>query len=202
MLPSRKATTWLLAVLLAAGSVFGQSMVETAKKEKERREAAKKGTTTVVTNADLARTKKTAAMVVVRESGTAKTEGEESVARGDKPRPSAVAAPGAVPAPKAGAEVVSEAALDFNQKKSELQSANDKAQERAELLDLKMRALNQQFFTFNSMSSKDQIQKAIAETYQKLQDAQADAIKTKAALDQFLNQAASAKQAPIWIKKP
>ncbi|MCX6559307.1 MAG: hypothetical protein NTZ26_02210 [Candidatus Aminicenantes bacterium] len=201
MLPTRKATTWLLAVLLAAGSVFGQSMVETAKKEKERREAAKKGTTTVVTNADLGRTKKKAAMVVVREGAPA-ADAEERIAPGDKPRPSAVAAPSAVPDPKAGAEVLSEAAVDFNQKKSELQTANDKAQERAELLDLKMRALNQQFFTFNSMASKDQIQKAIAETYQKLQDAQAEATKAKAALEQFLNQAASAKQAPIWIKKP
>ena len=93
-------------------------MVETAKKEKERREAGKKGTATTVTNADLARTKKTAAMVVVRESGKAKTEDEEIVAPGDKPRPSAVAAPSAVPAPQSAVEAASESALNYESKES------------------------------------------------------------------------------------
>ena len=65
-----------------------------------------------------------------------------------------------------------------------------------------MRALNQQLFTFNSMSTKDQIQKSIAETYQKLQEAQAETVKAKADLEKFINQAASSKAAPLWIKKP
>ena len=91
MAPTRKAMTWLLAVFLATGTVFGQSLVETAKKEKERREASKKGTTTAVTNADLTRTKKKPAMVLVPD-GAPPTGGEEAAPR-DKPRPSAVAAP-------------------------------------------------------------------------------------------------------------
>jgi hypothetical protein len=52
------------------------------------------------------------------------------------------------------------------------------------------------------MSTKDQIQKTIAETYQKLQDAQAEAVKAKAKLEEFINQAASSKAPAVWIKRP
>ena len=56
-----------------------------------------------------------------------------------------------------------------------------------------MRALNQQLTTFNSMTTKDQVRKSIAETYQKLLEARAEAVKAKEALEKFINQAASAR---------
>jgi hypothetical protein len=199
MADRNKRMAWLLALVMAAGPAFAQTMTEVAKKEKERRESAKKGAV-VVTNADLSRTKKKAAMVaVVPESPPS---GENDAPLPDRAPPSAVAAPNAIAAPKTEAQAAGETSVSFEAKKAELTSINDRARERAELLDLKMRALNQQLFTFNSMSTKDQIQKTIAETYQKLQDAQAEAVKAKAKLEEFINQAASSKAPAVWIKRP
>ncbi len=199
MADRNKRVAWLLALIMAAGPAFAQTVTEVAKKEKARRESAKKGAV-VVTNADLSRTKKKAAMVgMVPATPPA---GEEEGPPPDIAPPSAVAAPSTVPAGKTEAEVAGETSISFEEKKAELAAVHDRARERTELLDLKMRALNQQLFTFNSMSTKDQIQKSIAETYQKLQEAQAEADKAKADLEKFLNQAASSKAPAVWIKKP
>jgi hypothetical protein len=200
MAPTCKAAAWLAAVWLAAGSLLGQDLVETARREKARREASKKATAAVVTNADLMRAKKKPAMATLAAAKAADSGKEASAA--DQPPPSAVAAPSAVPALQSEGEAASESALSFEQKKAELAAAQERAQERAELLDLKMRALNQQLMTFNSMATKDQIQKSIAETYQKLLEARAEAVLAKETLDKFLNQAASARASPLWIKTP
>ncbi|MDD8024950.1 MAG: hypothetical protein PHI34_00430 [Acidobacteriota bacterium] len=200
MVPTRKAAAWLTVVWLAAGSLFGQNLVETARREKARREASKKQTATAVTNADLTRAKKKPAMTTLPAAKAA--AGEEEFSSPDQAPPSAVAAPSAVPAPQSATDAASESAPNFDQKKAELTTAQERAQERAELLDLKMRALNQQMMTFDSMATKDQIQRAIAETYQKLLDARAEAVKAKEALEKFLNQSASAGTSPLWIKTP
>ncbi len=199
MADRNKRVAWLLALIMAAGPAFAQTMTEVAKKEKDRRESAKKGAV-VVTNADLFRTKKKAAMVTVVPE--APPIGEEEAPPADKAPPSAVAAPGAVPADKSDAAVEGEKSISFEEKKAELAAIHDRARERAELLDLKMRALNQQLFTFNSMSTKDQIQKSIAETYVKLQEAQVEADKAKADLEKFINLGASSKAPAVWIKRP
>jgi len=48
-----------------------------------------------------------------------------------------------------------------------------------------MNALWQQFYSHNSMTTKDQIQKSITETYQKFQAAQAEEKKAKDELDKL-----------------
>jgi len=188
----------MAALWMAVGTLSGQSLVETARREKARREAAKTTTATVVTNADLSKARKKPAMIPATSAAAAAAEaaaGEEA-APPDQPPPSAVAAA------RSEGEAASEASISFEQRKAELAQAQEKTQERAELLDLKMRALNQQLYTFNSMSTKDQIQKSIAETYQKLLEARTDAARAKEELTKFLNQAASARGAPLWIKRP
>lgn len=200
MAPTRKAAAWLAIGWLAAGSLFGQDLVETARREKARRLAAKKETAVVVTNADLARARKKPAMAMPPAAKAA--AGGEEASSTDQAPPSAVAAPSAVPAPQSAVEAASESALNYDQKKADLTTAQDRAQERAELLDLKMRALNQQLTTFNSMTTKDQVRKSIAETYQKLLEARAEAVKAKEALEKFINQEASARTSPLWIKIP
>ena len=198
MTPLGKAAVWMAALWMAVGTLSGQSLVETARREKARREAAKTTTATVVTNADLSKARKKPAMIPATSAAAAAAEaaaGEEA-APPDQPPPSAVAAA------RSEGEAASEASISFEQRKAELAQAQEKTQERAELLDLKMRALNQQLYTFNSMSTKDQIQKSIAETYQKLLEARTDAARAKEELTKFLNQAASARGAPLWIKRP
>ncbi len=199
--PWGKAIAWAAALWLGAGALSGQSLVEAARKEKARREAAKAKTAVVVTNADLSKARKKPALVSAAARAAAEAAGEEAVPD-DPPTASAAPTPSAVPAPRSEAAEAAESAISFEKRKAELASAQEKAQERAELLDLKMRALNQQLYTFNSMSTKDQIQKSIAETYQKLLEARADATKAKEELAKFLNQTASTRSQPIWIKKP
>jgi hypothetical protein len=83
------------------------------------------------------------------------------------------------------ADLQAEARKKRDEKKAELEDAWNKAKDMVELLNLKMNALGQQFYSHNSMTTKDQIQKSISETYQKLQAAQAEEKKAKDELDKF-----------------
>jgi len=201
MAPLGKVVVWAAALWLGVGALSGQSLVEAARKEKARREAAKTKTAVVVTNADLSKARKKPALISAAAAAAAAAEaaGEGGVAD-DQPPASVVPAPSAVPAPRSESAEAAESSISFEKRKAELASAQEKTQERADLLDLKMRALNQQLYTFNSMSTKDQIQKSIAETYQKLLEARADAVRAKEELTKFLNQAASSRSLPLWIK--
>lgn len=179
----------VLALFLAQFAP-GQSLTEAAKKEKERRESLKGKAGVVVTNADLAGTKKKPAVAL------------QTPAEGEKPA--------AIPAVKSVEPSSSEAAppvdlqteakKKFDEKKSELEGRLSKAKEMVELLDLKMNALRQQFYSFNSMTSKDQIQKQISETYQKLQAAQTEEKKLKDELDKILAQGLKGPFPPASIK--
>lgn len=160
-----------------------QSLTEAAKKEKERRESLKGTPSKVVTNADLAKTTKKPAVETVAE--TTPAEGEKTDALG--------APPPAQGTDKSFTELQAEALKKFAEKKAELESRWNRAQELVELLNLKMNALWQQFFTFNSMTSKDQIQKEISETFQRLQDAKGEEATAREELNKFLAQGPSAK---------
>ena len=167
------------AVLFASSFVTAQSVVEAAKKEKERRENLKGKTTQVVTNADLAKTQKKPAVAtptpVVDETQPGAPVG------GVPPKDvSAAAAP-----EKPGADLQSEARKKYEEKKADLETKWAAAKELVELLDLKMNALWQQYYSFNSMVQKDQVQRTISETFQKLQTAKADEVKAKEELDKF-----------------
>lgn len=167
-----------------------QSLAEAAKKEKERRESLRGTPSIVVTNADLAKTTKKPAVETVAE--TTPAEGEKTDAPG--------APPPAQGTDKSYTELQAEALKKFAEKKAELESRWNRAQELVELLNLKMNALWQQFFTFNSMTPKDQIQKEISETFQRFQAAQGEEAKAKEELNKFLAQGPSAKFPPAAIR--
>ena len=171
----------LLLAAVVAAQASAQTLTEAAQKEKERRDELKNKAAVVVTNADLSKTKKKASAA--------------------GPAAEAAAKPGSDAAAAANADA-RQAEIDkkFQEMKADLEDKAAKAKERAELLDLKMRSLQQRFYTFDSMRTKDQVQQEIAQTYQMLQAAGADAVKTKADLDAFLELAARDKAAAVGIK--
>ncbi len=196
MISGKKVLALLILTAAAFSGVFGQSAVEAAKKEKERRAKLKGATVVVVTNADLARNRKKPSLIRTQPESSA-----EAVAAGETE--AAAKVPTVTPAPASRPEnkpVRSEALNLSEERRAELQNRYDRAKERTELLNLKMIALNQQLTTFNSMTPKEVVQKAISETYAKLLEAQAEEAKAKEELETFLNQAASQGFPPIWIK--
>lgn len=165
------------AIIFAAATLLpGQTVVEAAKKEKERRESLKGAQGVVVTNTDLVLTKKKPA--VIHPAGSEMPPGENS------PQPATVR----LPSPQTGAglpspDVKAEQAKLFEQEKSDIEGRLKAAQEYISLLKLKMAALQQQFYNFSNTTSREQIQKEISETYQKLQAASAEEVKIKAEMD-------------------
>jgi len=166
-------------VLLAIGaSVSAQDLANAARKEKERRAALKDKSSVTVTNSDLAKTKKKAAI------SEAQNEGQEqpAVAEGEPSEP--VNKPTAVPAEPSEA-VVADAAFDVDSLRAELQDKYNRAKEHLDYLNLKMLALRQQFFSFNTMESKARVQQDIAQTNTDIQAAVAEEAGLKKELEDF-----------------
>ena len=184
-----KILTAAVLVLFLARLAPGQSLAEAAKKEKERRESLKGKAGVMVTNADLAGIKKKPA-VAANPQAPAETEKPAAA-----PKPGEPSAGGAAPTP----DPQIEARKIFDEKKSELEGRLGKAKELVELLNLKMRALQQQFYSFNSMTAKDQVQKQLGETQLRLQAAQAEEAKAKGELDKALTQGVKDKFPPAAI---
>ena len=181
----------VLALFLAQ-LTLGQNLTEAAKKEKERRENLKGKSGVVVTNSDLAGTKKKPAVAANPQTPT----------ENEKPAATAAAKSGEPAAGEANPSLnlQTEAQKIFDEKKYELEGRLSKAKELVELLELKMNALRQQFYSFNSMTPKDQVQRSISETYQKLQAAQAEELKVKDELDKVLAQGLKDKPPSAAIK--
>jgi len=179
-------------ILVIPALISAQSLVEAAKKEKERREKLKGKTSIVVTNADLARTAKKPAVVTPQQP-------EQNPSPAAAPsEPSGTSAPGSQF--KAAAAARAETQKQYEARKAELENAWAAAKDKADLLTLKMKTLWQQFYTFNSMTTKDTIQREISDTYQKLQTAQAEEIKAKEELDQFSAAGVKGFASPIKIE--
>lgn len=170
-------------IILAGGLCFGQDLVEAAKKEKDRREAQKSGKAIVITNMTLSELKKKPSVP------TLNSEGGRDLAAGSagmmKP---AAGTPGAAPAPLPGPEPESPGASMREQEKADVQNRYDRAKERLDLLGLKMLSLRQQLTTFDSMQTKDKVQKEFAETYQTFLQAQAELAKAKEDLDRVVGE--------------
>jgi hypothetical protein len=169
-------------IVLAGGLCFGQDLAAAAKKEKERRDAQKGHKIVVINNASLTELKKKPSVPSVNPEG-----GPDLDAAGNAGAANPAAQkPAATPAPPPGPEPESPGTATREQQKAELQDRYDRAKERLDLLGLKMLSLRQQLTTFDSMQTKDKVQKEFAETYQKFQQAQADAAKAKEDLDKVL----------------
>ncbi len=92
----------------------------------------------------------------------------------------------AAPAERSPQEIRAEQARLFEQGKIEIENRLKAAQELISLLKLKMTALQQQFYNFSNTTSRDQIQRDISETYQKLQAASGEEARIKDELDKFV----------------
>jgi len=178
----------LVAVLLlslgTALPVQGQDLAAAAKKEKERRAAMKNKPSIKVTNQDLENSKKKTAITDVEseaETGTGEKtaeEGQEAPPAEPPNKPTAVAA---------GEEnaVNIDAAPDAAAVRADLQDRYNRAKEHMDYLDLKMRALMQQLYSFNTMESKEKVQREIADTRVMLEAAKTDEASLKKELEDF-----------------
>lgn len=174
-----KIAAWGTGIFfLAAVLLPGQTVIEAAKKEKERRDALKGQTGAVVTNADLARTKKKPA--IIQPAGAELPQGENPA------QPAAAPLRLPQPAPSSSPEARAEQAKAFEREKTDIEGRLKAASEYVSLLKLKMTALQQQFYNFSNTTSRDQIQRDISETYQKLQAASAEEAKIKAELEAYV----------------
>ncbi len=190
--------------LILAACLFPQSVTEMAKKEKERREALKDKKSVVVTNADLAKVKKKAAYVAAGTEGQAQGQDAGSPSSTAGPSNVSQAAPSqSLPvgvsdqqtrSPQAAAQIMNQ------QLRAQLEERYNKAKEYRELLELKMAALQQQFYSMSDTKSKDLVQKDISETYAKLLEAQEAENRAREDLEKFLGQSLKEKLSPIWIK--
>lgn len=181
----------LIAVICTVS--FGQDLVEAAKKEKERRDARKGVKVVAITNQTLSDLKKKPSVPVVKPEAVPDAGGVPAVEKGaSKPAAGTAALPG--PEPE------SPGAPTREQQKAEYQDGYERAKERLDLLGLKLLSLRQQLTTFNSMQSKEKVQKDFAETYQKFLQAQADAAKAKEDLDRSLGGGAGFKPPSPGIK--
>jgi len=200
-----KISAVIVLPLLLISFLWSQDLTEAAKKEKERREAVKNKKVTVVTNADLAAVKKKPSVQVENPDQPADTEAAPSLDQygpanqdavnraadsADRSEPSTAgdAVPQIVPevntSEKATATPMQTQTQDSQ--KSTLESKWFKAKEYADLLELKMNGLWQDFYNMNDMTPKDQIQQQIAETFDKYQQARDTEAKAKEALDKYL----------------
>jgi hypothetical protein len=182
----RRLVSAAIVLLLAVSAGPAQNLVEAAKKEKERRAAYKNKSTAVLTNDALARLTKQAA-ISSSSTGTAEPEtsaasraaGEDqsdnsSISRTIVPQVSTVQ-----PTPLAAQNVDSMGA----EKPADLESRWQKAKEYADLLELKMNALWQEFYSMDDMTSRDKIQQEISATFEKYTRARQDEASALAALE-------------------
>ena len=199
--------------LLGMSFLSAQSLAEASKKEKERR-AALKGKQTVVTNADLGKTKKKAAMTesvpempAEELEGAAPPDGEQAPAEdsapgepspGETPPAAVETPPEAAPPAAQGAPPLS--VEEFSQRKTELEDTWNKAQEMVELLTMKMNGLWQEFYSLDDMTARDKIQQQISETYEKLLKVQQDETKAREELDTFIARTPRENVPQIWIR--
>jgi len=185
-------------------TLLSQTVTDIAKKEKERRESLKGNKTVVVTNANLAKLKKKAAYVTSGAEGPTKRQaaGAASSAAGPSNLAGATQSSslpiGASDQQSRSSQTASQ--IMNQQYRTQLEEQYNKAKEYRELLELKMNALQQQFFNMSDTKAKDLVQEEISATYAKLLGAQEVENKARGALEKYLGQALKDKVSPIWIK--
>ncbi|MGZ4886840.1 MAG: hypothetical protein ACXVJK_03820 [Candidatus Aminicenantales bacterium] len=190
-----------------ASFLLSQSMTDLAKKEKARRAAVKGKPTSVITNADLSKVKRKAAVEVAESEKTA----AEAQAAGETATPPAQEGAGQAatsekpaeqkpPEQQPAADQAVMAEKDFKARLGELATKAQEAQEMIDLLTLKINSLWQEFYNIPDVKSRDYTQFQISETYDKLTKAEAVAVKAKKDLDDFMATAKREGVPAIWIR--
>jgi len=204
----KKATLGVLLCVFLANLAGAQSVAELARRQKARRAALKGKSAAVITNKDLAKVKRTPALVVqtpvevtaenVEAATVAETPPEAEGAEAVAGMPAAAIPPTAETAPPAEAGVLTD--TQYKEKRDALSAAAARAQEYTDLLQLRLGQLWQQYYNLDDMAPKDAVQAQISEVYTKMQQAQEDALKAKAELETFLATAKREGTPSIWIK--
>jgi hypothetical protein len=207
----KKTAIGILLCVCLANLAGAQSVAELARRQKARRAALKGKPAAVVTNKELAKVKRTPALVIqtpveltaenVEAATVAETppgtEGVEPAAG----TPAAATPPAAESAPPAApAEAGALTESQYTERRDALNAAANRAQEYADLLQLRLGQLWQQYYNLDDMAPKDAIKAQISEVYTKMQLAQEDALKAKAELETFLATAKREGTPSIWIK--
>jgi len=188
--------------LLLISFLWSQDLTEAAKKEKERREAIKNKKVTVVTNAELGTVKKKPLVQVENPDQPAETEAapldltapanpaaaNQAADNPDRGEPSTAGdtVPKIIPEVNTSQKATATPMQTQESQKSSLENKWLKAKEYADLLELKMNGLWQDFYNMDDMTPKDQIQQQIADTFEKYQQARDAETKAKEALDKYL----------------
>jgi hypothetical protein len=151
----KKIITIAFSLMFFVNILFSQSVVELAKKEKERRAKLKGKRAVVVTNADLRNLKRQEAVSIIEPAFD-----EDSLS---------------LP--------IEEIEQEDTEEQARLEANWNRANERASLLTLRMKELQQRFFSFENQYDRAEMQREIFETFQKVQEAKQNAEAAKAELD-------------------
>lgn len=171
MSPKKLMVLFTLPLILSA-FVFPQSVVELTKVEKERRERFKNKKVVFVTNASLKNFKKRPSLTVTSPEAPLEDIEPETTATQSFP-------PDMSPDRPRGATDT----MELEKSILLLEERWNSVQEYINLLTTKMNALWQEFYSMDDMTSKDSIQQQIAETAQKLENAQGEEVKIREELE-------------------
>lgn len=171
MSPKKLLILFFLPLILSS-FVFPQSVVELTKVEKERREKLKNKKVVFVTNANLKNIKKRPGLTIVSPEAPLEDIQPEITSTQSTP-------PDMAPQQPAGGTDK----MELEKSILLLEERWNSVQEYIGLLTTKMNALWQEFYGMDDMTSKDSVQKEIAETAQKLENAQGEEVKIREELE-------------------
>ncbi len=154
----KKIITIIFSLIIFANLLCSQSVVELAKKEKERRAKLKEKRAIVVTNSDLRNLKRREAVTIIEPAFDVDS----------------LSLP------------IEEAEEEDTEEQARLEADWKRANERADLLTLRMNELQQRFFSFENQYDRAEMQREIFETFQKLQEAKQNAEAAKREFDKEL----------------
>ncbi len=201
-MPAKRWAAAAAGVLLLGSTVFSQSLAEVAQKERARRAALKTKKVVVVTNADLAKAKRKAALEVLpAPAAPAPAEPASVVPSAEKAAEAAAPAsaetkPQEAPSPAQAQPPADPAPANLK----ELQEKWDKAKEYVELLTLKMGALWQEFNGLRDPNAKEAVRLTISETYAKLQTAQEEEAKARQRFEKALGESKKESAPSLWVR--
>ena len=206
---TKKLLAAIFLPLLLVSFLQSQSLADLAKKEKERRAALKGKHATVVTTKDLAKSTRRPAVESAELEQAAEEVAVEAGQAGAQAGQEGAALPAAQQAGEAAAEPDKTAAegekpaptpQEIQKKRTELADTAREKAEMVDLLTLKMNTLYQEFYSLDSVKSREMIQVQISDTYDKLLKAEAESAKADKDLEDFTAQTNKAQAPAIWIK--
>ena len=178
----------VIVLLLAVSTGLGQSLTEAAKKEKERRAAYKNKPTAILTNEGLSRLNKKEAMSASSTQVTApeaETPSEPAEAEPGQPQASTTSRTIVPRESTVSPTPVVSPNLDSSSggNAGNLESRWQKAKEYADLLELKLNALWQEFYNTTDMTFQAKLQQEIGLTFEKYTQAREDEARALAELE-------------------